>query len=232
MKFTQGGINLYVGQWIQAQTDVKSGEVKRVRIGMTELIVIFVVALFVVGPDRLPMYAKKLGEALAQFKKYSDDATKDIKKSIVEPLEEAQRPLKEAIEPLSELDKAVRDNVKDVQDSLNSIGKPKKKTAAKKDAEKPEDEAETADETEPENTASHEDKAEPENTANIEDEAETDNTGTPGDDAESENVADIEDEVKLENTASSETEASPENDTLPADEISNDELQQTDNITN
>jgi sec-independent protein translocase protein TatB len=220
MKFTQGGINLYVGQRIQAQTDVNSGEVKRVRIGMTELIVIFVVALFVVGPDRLPMYAKKLGEALAQFKKYSDDATKDIKKSIVEPLEEAQRPLKEAIEPLSELDKAVRDNVKDVQDSLNSIGKPKKKTAAKKDEEKPEDEAEPADGTEPENTA------------DLADEAGTDNAGAPAEEVEPENIADLEAEAEQEHTASPETETSPENDTLPADEISNDELQQTDNITN
>jgi sec-independent protein translocase protein TatB len=136
-------------QRIQTQTDTKSGEVKSVRIGMTELIVIFVVALFVVGPDRLPTYAKKLGEALAQFKKYSDDATKDIKKSIVEPLEEAQRPLKEAVEPLTELDKAVRDNVKDVQDSFNSIGKPKKTTAKKEKAEAEASEENTAEENEP-----------------------------------------------------------------------------------
>lgn len=99
------------------------------RIGMSELMVILVVALFVVGPDRLPAYAKKLGEALAQFKKYSDEATKDIKESIVEPLEEAQRPLREAVEPLEELNKTVKDNVKEVQDSFAGIGKPKKEAA-------------------------------------------------------------------------------------------------------
>lgn len=95
------------------------------RIGVAELVVIFVVALFVVGPDQLPVYAKKLGEALAQFKKYSDEATRDIKESIVEPLEEAQRPLREAVEPLNELDQAVRGNVKDVKESFSGIGRKK-----------------------------------------------------------------------------------------------------------
>lgn len=99
------------------------------RVGMSELVVIFVVALFVVGPDRLPAYAKKLGEALAQFKKYSDEAAKDIKESIVEPLEEAQRPLREAVEPLEDLKETVTGNVKEVQDSFAGIGKPKKEPA-------------------------------------------------------------------------------------------------------
>lgn len=95
------------------------------RIGIAELIVVFVIALFVIGPDKLPAYAKKLGEALSQFRKYSEEATKDIKESIVEPLEEAQKPLREAVEPLKELDREVRDNVKDVQASFAGIGKEK-----------------------------------------------------------------------------------------------------------
>lgn len=95
------------------------------RIGMTELIVVFVIALFVIGPDKLPAYTKKLGEALAQFRKYSQEATKEIKENIVEPLEEAQKPLREAVEPLKELDREVKDNVKDVQASFAGIGKEK-----------------------------------------------------------------------------------------------------------
>lgn len=98
------------------------------KIGITELIVIFIVALFVIGPDKLPAYARKLGEALAQFRKYSQEATKDIRESIVEPLEEAQRPLKEAVEPLNEIDREIRGNVKEVRDSFAGIGKPEKKT--------------------------------------------------------------------------------------------------------
>ena len=65
------------------------------KIGLTELLVIFIVALVVLGPDKLPEYAKKLGEALNSFKKASNEATKDIRESIIEPLEEAQKPLKE-----------------------------------------------------------------------------------------------------------------------------------------
>lgn len=96
------------------------------QIGITELIVVFIIALFALGPDRLPAYAKKLGEAVAQFKKYSEEATEEIKKSVVEPLEEAQAPLKEAIKPVEELDQAVRDNVKDIRSSFAGIGKQKK----------------------------------------------------------------------------------------------------------
>ena len=97
------------------------------RIGMSELIVILIVALFVLGPDKLPYYAKKMGQALAHFRKYSDEATKDIRESVVEPLQEAQKPLREAVEPLNEINEAVRENVKDVQKSLADIGKEEKK---------------------------------------------------------------------------------------------------------
>ena len=93
------------------------------RIGISELILVFVVALFVIGPDKLPFYTKKLGEALGEFRKASDKATADIRSSIVEPLEEAQKPLREAVEPFTELQEAVNGNLKDVQKSLNNIGK-------------------------------------------------------------------------------------------------------------
>ena len=56
------------------------------RLGMTELILVFIVALFALGPDRLPAYAWKLGETVSQFKKYSEEATREIKESVVKPL--------------------------------------------------------------------------------------------------------------------------------------------------
>ena len=104
------------------------------RIGIQELLLIFVVALIVLGPDKLPMYARKFGEALSEFRKFSSDATKDIRESIVEPLEEAQRPLREALEPITELEKEVRGDVKGIQKSLSDIGKPVKTDAAPKEA--------------------------------------------------------------------------------------------------
>ncbi|MDA1001581.1 MAG: twin-arginine translocase TatA/TatE family subunit [bacterium] len=47
-------------------------------IGMTELIVILVVALIVIGPKRLPEVAKSIGRSLRDFKR----ATSDLQDSI------------------------------------------------------------------------------------------------------------------------------------------------------
>jgi len=99
------------------------------KIGIQELLVVFIVALIVLGPDKLPLYARKFGEALREFRKFSSDATKDIRESIVEPLEEAQRPLREALEPITELDKEVRGELEGIQKSFSDIGKPVKKEA-------------------------------------------------------------------------------------------------------
>ena len=101
------------------------------KIGMSELIVVLIVALLVLGPDKLPRYARKLGAALAEFRKASDEATREIRENVVEPLEDAQRPLREAMEPVEELDRAVKGNLKEVQTSLNQIGKnPPRKPSA------------------------------------------------------------------------------------------------------
>lgn len=106
-------------------------------IGITELILVFIVALFALGPDRLPSFAKKLGESVSQFKKYSEEATREIKESVVEPLEKAQEPLREAAKPFEDLDKTVKGSVKDLKDSFAGIGK-EKKPEAEKPAESPE----------------------------------------------------------------------------------------------
>ncbi len=42
-------------------------------LGMQEIIVIFVLALIVFGPHKLPEIGKSLGKALADFKKASND---------------------------------------------------------------------------------------------------------------------------------------------------------------
>ena len=115
------------------------------KIGMGELLVILIIALVILGPDKFPEYARKLGEALRQFKKYSSEATKDIRESIVEPMQEAQRPLREAMEPLEDLKKDVTGSIKSVEKDLNSIGKAKPKETAKE--EKPAEDASVPAET-------------------------------------------------------------------------------------
>lgn len=107
------------------------------KIGAMELIVIFIVALLVIGPDKLPSYARKFGSAMKAFREASSDLTQEFRESVVDPLEEAQKPLREAMEPLEEINKEIRDNVKGVERDLNSIGKKKKdsKEPEKKDTD-------------------------------------------------------------------------------------------------
>ncbi len=47
-------------------------------IGMPELIIIFVIALIVIGPHKLPELARSLGKGLAEFKKASEDFQRNI----------------------------------------------------------------------------------------------------------------------------------------------------------
>ncbi len=47
-------------------------------IGMPELIVIMVIALIVIGPNKLPELAKSLGKGLAEFKRASEDFQRNI----------------------------------------------------------------------------------------------------------------------------------------------------------
>ena len=86
------------------------------RIGVTELLVVLLVALLVLGPDKLPHYAQKLGAALAEFRKASDEAAQDIRENIVEPLEDVAKPVRET-------DRAIRDNLNEVQTSLEQVGR-------------------------------------------------------------------------------------------------------------
>ena len=56
-------------------------------LGTPEILVIFVVALIVFGPSKLPEFGKSLGEAIRGFKKAVSDAEKT-------PIENAQSAVK------------------------------------------------------------------------------------------------------------------------------------------
>ena len=51
-------------------------------IGMPELIIIFVVALIVFGPRKLPELGKSLGKSLAEFKRASNDLRRTLEEEI------------------------------------------------------------------------------------------------------------------------------------------------------
>ncbi len=58
-------------------------------IGMPELILIFIVALLVFGPRKLPEIGKSLGKGLAEFKRASDELKKTIETEIEQGKAEA-----------------------------------------------------------------------------------------------------------------------------------------------
>ena len=105
------------------------------KIGFWELVVVVIVAFVFIGPDQLPVYAKKIGKMLRELKKYTGAASEEIQKNVVEPLNEIQAPLKEAVAPLTDIKKDIDNSVKDVTKSFTGIGKTSKEEAAKKAAE-------------------------------------------------------------------------------------------------
>ncbi len=65
-------------------------------IGMPELIIIFVIALIVIGPKKLPDLARALGRAMAEFRR----ATNELKESI--HMEDVEDELKGVQEDLAD----------------------------------------------------------------------------------------------------------------------------------
>jgi TatA/E family protein of Tat protein translocase len=51
-------------------------------IGMPELIIIFVIALIIFGPRKLPELGKSLGKSLAEFKKASNELRNTLEEEI------------------------------------------------------------------------------------------------------------------------------------------------------
>jgi TatA/E family protein of Tat protein translocase len=54
-------------------------------IGMTELLVIFAIALVVLGPKKLPELARSLGRGLAEFRRASSDLRREFLDVTEEP---------------------------------------------------------------------------------------------------------------------------------------------------
>ncbi len=51
------------------------------KIGTMELVVILLVALFAIGPERLPKAARALGRAVHDCRKYMDEAGRELKQT-------------------------------------------------------------------------------------------------------------------------------------------------------
>ncbi len=71
-------------------------------LGLPELILIFIVALLVFGPKRLPEIGRTLGKALGEFKKATDDLKSTIEREVhVEELKQISSQVTPAAEVVS-----------------------------------------------------------------------------------------------------------------------------------
>ena len=97
------------------------------KLGIGEILIILVVILFIIGPDKIPDFARKVAEGLRAFRTATSGVTKEIRENVIEPLNEAQAPLREALEPINEirteinsLTSGIKQDAQDIADGLNA----------------------------------------------------------------------------------------------------------------
>jgi sec-independent protein translocase protein TatA len=74
------------------------------QLGFTEMLVIFIIALLVFGPKKLPELGKSLGKGIREFKKASDE----LKSSWEEQVRDVQAPLNDVKKDIHEMGKDVQ----------------------------------------------------------------------------------------------------------------------------
>src|SRR5215467_1446179 len=82
-------------------------------IGFSELLVIAVVALIVIGPERLPTVARTLGHLFGRMQRYVNDVKADISREMeLEELKKLQSSMEDAA-------RSMRDSVSSTVESVN-----------------------------------------------------------------------------------------------------------------
>ena len=88
-------------------------------IGMQELIIIFVIALIVFGPRKLPQLGKSLGRSIAEFKRASNELrstleqeirVEETRKEIMDPIETFNSEAEEVIKVASNFETDIATN--------------------------------------------------------------------------------------------------------------------------
>jgi len=86
--------------------------------GFSELVVIGVVLLIVVGPERLPKVARTAGHLLGRLQRYVSDVKSDIQREM--QLEELKKLQEQVKQQAQELESSVRTGVSDVENQIGS----------------------------------------------------------------------------------------------------------------
>ncbi|MBI2319090.1 MAG: Sec-independent protein translocase subunit TatB [Betaproteobacteria bacterium] len=88
-------------------------------IGFSEMLLIGVVALVVIGPERLPKVARTMGHLFARLQRYVNEVKADINREI--ELDELRKFKSEFEQAAHSVESAVRSEAESVESGLNAI---------------------------------------------------------------------------------------------------------------
>ena len=88
-------------------------------VGISELMVIAVVALVVIGPERLPKVARTAGLLLGRLQRYVGDVKADINREM--QLEELKNLQKEVSTQVSGIQASVTHEMREIEDSVDPL---------------------------------------------------------------------------------------------------------------
>lgn len=94
-------------------------------IGITELLVILLLALLVVGPERLPEMARTLAKTLRDLRKAYENLTKDLGPELMS-IQETTQELRESVESITSIPQDMMDSVvkaADLEDTMDDLKK-------------------------------------------------------------------------------------------------------------
>jgi len=88
-------------------------------IGFSELMVIAVVALIVIGPERLPRVARTAGILLGRLRRYAADVKADISREM--QLDELRKMQQDVADRIASAESTVRQELHDVETSVGNV---------------------------------------------------------------------------------------------------------------
>ena len=91
-------------------------------VGLSELMVIAVVALVVIGPERLPKVARTAGLLLGRLQRYVSDVKADINREI--QLDELKKLQQQVSDQVTSLEASVTHQMREVESSVNQVVEP------------------------------------------------------------------------------------------------------------
>jgi sec-independent protein translocase protein TatB len=87
-------------------------------VGLTELMVIAIVALVVIGPERLPKVARTAGLLLGRLQRYVSDVKADINREM--QLDELKKLQQQMTDQVTSLEASVTHEMREVESSVNT----------------------------------------------------------------------------------------------------------------